>query len=1156
MLQSSDVGFTNLLGATFESFTTRGAGYFLIESDVPPVVGADIDLDDDGLADPNGVVADWNVLDSLSLHPFVGSQSYGQAYGQILMTESSSFDPNLRTVAPGTPIVIGNSYGYAARVGDSVGSDPDDWMFGAIKTDNGFQVHDNVAHLPNPFVFLERNLDHFGESNFVGGVRGRVEVFPALGATDGNGNLIPPQPLVGVTVFADTNGNGSRDLITHSVDPDDGIDRNNLFDVTGIEIPQPQTHAFPGVTLSTADRIFGDQPINFEVRSIPETNSIFFPNSNRIFAHLDIGFFLDTRKLRADFYEPVREVSIQAIGTGNSTSIVYGRIEAYNAEGDLLDFSLSGPLTGNNREKITVRSPNDDIAYTLAYSDTTTFPGSSPFGRLDELEYKQLEIGGVTDENGVYEIKNLFPDEYQVVIQQGATGLIGMSPTAVEVTRYENFVVNQSLRINSPPQVEPEFEFTIEENAPSGTMIGFIDAVDLDGQQVSFEILSGSESGILVDESTGAVSVGPEAVLDFEETSLYSLTIGISDSLGTAESTVTVELIDLNEAPIVETSVFFVAEDTPSGTTIGQVEAFDPDFQQNQVLSFEIVGGSSIFAIDPSNGLISLISAIDFEVEQEHELTIRVSDGDLVTEILQIIRVIDQNDRPDISSSDFLIPENSTGVVAQIEVTDPDLNQTHTFELIGGTGTQLFRVSRTGEIIVRDGVKIDYEQGSSYKLQVIAVDSGLPPLADTKELTLKIQDVNEPPALNQATARVAENSLGGTQVGAIFTVVDPEGGMNYSIALLNEADASKFVFNPMTNLLTVVEGADLDFETQRVNTLRFEITDIDEVDPPTQVTLLVELTDENDPPAVVTTSLTMSELARPDTIVGRVEVQDLEPDNGDPVTVRIVGGNAETLFTLDPISRILRVADGAQFDADGNPDPLFIEVEVTDQGGLSSVGRIDIILNDVNEPPVIVVAPPASTTIGSGDDFKYVIPPDAIVDPEGRAFAVSIFDENGQLPGWLKFNAATKTLSGLPTPLLVGSYPLTLRALEPGPLDLYSDVSFTLIVERGQTPLTNQRNRLDVDANGDIAPLDALRVLNYMQRHGVGVSVDEQFPFTGFVDTTGDGIVTSRDALLVINGIQASNNALGEFVSLDDDDDRDQANDQALTELLQEFLLF
>ena len=217
-----------------DSTLVAANGYFLIQTDVQPQLGDDIDGDNDGLIDEGGIFDNWNVLDSISLHPFVGSGD--QAYGQILLAEEEAGnDPASRTVGAGVPIVVGRGSGYAARIGDSVGSDPDDWTFGTVEQDQGeFRFSDFTSSLPIPFVFLDRAIDHVGESNFVGGVRGVVELLPGVGQTDSEGNPLPPQPAVGVTVLADTNGNGQRDLLDFVVDPDDGIDPDNLFDGGGV----------------------------------------------------------------------------------------------------------------------------------------------------------------------------------------------------------------------------------------------------------------------------------------------------------------------------------------------------------------------------------------------------------------------------------------------------------------------------------------------------------------------------------------------------------------------------------------------------------------------------------------------------------------------------------------------------------------------------------------------------------------------------------------------------------------------------------------------------------------------------------------------------------------------------------------------------------
>ncbi|TWU51081.1 Cadherin domain protein [Rubripirellula tenax] len=1175
VLRSTGDGFSGLPGDIFSTIDTffpriggifaASSGFFLVNSETVPVVGLDIDADDDGLADVDGLKSNWTILDSVSAHQFVGSGD--QAYGQILLANNSGYDPDVMITEEGTPVVLSNGSGYLARVGESVGSSPDDWIHGSavdLGSDTSgplLELYDFGPNLPESMFFLERSLDHFGEANFVGGVRGTILQNSPIDPANPDATILPPSAAVGYTVLADENGNGVQDTFDISADPN-VIVNQILLDVgfnPGFVLPTiPLTHAFPGLTISTA----GDdnEPINFEVQAVRERNS-FITSSNFVYSHVGIGFFNEGRKLRFEFDRPASEVSIVAIGPQNGTEATYGVLEAYNSKDELIGEITSSPLLGANRQTLTLDV--DDIAYAIAYGNET-IAGASPFARLDGFAYKQSEATAITDENGKYEIKRLHPGEYDIRIQSDPDNpLLAISSQRIVIDKYENFVVGTAVQPNTVPIVQDDYQFASDENAPIGTSLGVIVAEELDDQVLAFSIVGDNPFGLVLDPSTGELFVGPDTVLDFESGETISMSVGISDPFVTLFVPVTITLSDVNESPVVDPAVFIVAEGTASGTSLGQITASDPDTAQSQNISFAIVGGDQpeAFTIDPVSGLFTLVDAsvIDFELARELVVIVRISDDAdpaLTTDYEQVIRVLDQNDPPSVATTELLIDENPTmRLVGQLQASDPDTEQTHTFQLLGGTGAELFFVRPSGEVILREGATLDFEMGATYTLRVRTIDSGAPPLAAEGTVTVTINDVEELPVLSTTSASVSEAAVAGDLV-ATLTSSDPDGStFETTIALLDGFDSANFTFDPATGQLLIADGASLDFETDPVQTvtLRVATTGTDSFQ---DVTFRIELIDANDTPIITTERIVLSELAAPGTIVGRVEIRVLDPDVGDTATLEIVGGNAASLFVLDGATGILRVAEGATFDADVASDPLMLEVRVTDAAGLFSTKAINMVLNNVNEPPQFTIDAPASTTLQSGSFYEFVMPENAVFDPEGREFFVSVFDQSGQLPAWLRFDPVTRTLSGTATPGSVGTYNMTLRAFERGPLDLRSDLTFDLTVERGTEQLTNRRNRLDVDANDAVSPIDALRIINFIRRNGSGVSVNVPRLFSGFVDTSGDGFVTALDALLVVNGLTQISSSVGnEQISLPTDD-RDDVNDEALADYLIESSLF
>lgn len=207
------------------------------------------------------------------------------------------------------------------------------------------------------------------------------------------------------------------------------------------------------------------------------------------------------------------------------------------------------------------------------------------------------------------------------------------------------------LNANDPPVVQPK-AFTIFENSNAGAFIGTIVATDQDpGQTRTFAITGGNVNGAFsIDPSTGVLSVGNAAALDFETTPIFNLTVTATDNGSPARSgsaIVTVNLLNRNEPPVVPSQQFTVQTAAANGTVVGNVVANDPDAGQTK--TYSIVGGNgafnNIFAINAATGQLRVNNRLGILINgQQYNLQVRVVDnGNPALSTIGNVRVIVSN---------------------------------------------------------------------------------------------------------------------------------------------------------------------------------------------------------------------------------------------------------------------------------------------------------------------------------------------------------------------------------------------------------------------------------------------------------------------------------------------------------------------------------
>ena len=117
-----------------------------------------------------------------------------------------------------------------------------------------------------------------------------------------------------------------------------------------------------------------------------------------------------------------------------------------------------------------------------------------------------------------------------------------------EMTATKAFLLSVN-SINDLPQITSENHFAINENTAIGTKVHHVTAIDVDRQNLTYEIVSivPAES-FAISQNTGDIWISDN--LDHETINTYTMTVSVSDQFTTVNQTIIASIIDQNDAPI------------------------------------------------------------------------------------------------------------------------------------------------------------------------------------------------------------------------------------------------------------------------------------------------------------------------------------------------------------------------------------------------------------------------------------------------------------------------------------------------------------------------------------------------------------------------------------------------------------------------------
>ncbi len=259
----------------------------------------------------------------------------------------------------------------------------------------------------------------------------------------------------------------------------------------------------------------------------------------------------------------------------------------------------------------------------------------------------------------------------------------------------------------------------------------------------------------------------------------------------------------------------------------------------------------------------------------------------------------------------------------------------------------------------------------------------------------------------------------------------------------------------------------------------------------------------------------LNEDSQTGTVVG--QVPRLDPTAS--LEFEIIAGNDEGIFAIDAASGEISVAlaDGLDHEV---RDAETLTVKATDSNDPSVFDYATIVIHvdDVNEPPLLV-QPIDDQVVAVGENWELSIPVTTFQDEDaGDLLTYSAARQDGTpLPDWLEFDAVDRVFHGTPAEGDVGDLAVTVTAFDSGDPSLSADSTFTFSVIENLYPWQNPRNRYDVDAKDGVNPLDALIIINLLNKIGAGDLPGSEVVAPPYVDVSGNNHLEPLDALMVIN---------------------------------------
>ncbi|XP_053542773.1 protocadherin gamma-C5-like [Ictalurus punctatus] len=550
----------------------------------------------------------------------------------------------------------------------------------------------------------------------------------------------------------------------------------------------------------------------------------------------------------------------------------------------------------------------------------------------------------------------------------------------------------QDVNDNSPFFLNNQIVVNVEEARTPGARFRLETAKDPDIGSNSLQsyILSKNEYFVLSVKNKDGTKI-PELVLekalDREKQSTHNLVLTALDGGTPARSgttTIIVRVQDYNDnSPVFEKPSYKVKlpENTARETVILTVKAKDADEGVNSELiySFEPSTPTNIqnlFSVDPENGAITVKDDLDYELVSSFKFEVIASDkgASPLEGLCSVeIEILDVNDNvPEIILKSLPKPVKEDAapgtVVALIGAKDNDSGENGKVKLSIQPGLPFtLKPSISNYYALVTDSNLDQETFPKYTVEIMAEDSGTPPLRSKTQISVEVLDVNDNPPVFLQTSYViyAKENVNAGNVLCTVSASDPDQGENskisYSITesrIQGISVSSYFYINSDNGSIFSMHS--FDYEKMKVFQIQVQAKDHGSPSLSSNATVHVFIVDQNDnAPAIIYPSALMGSVshqrmprsAKAGHLVTKVTAVDADSGHNAWISYRLAEATDASLFTVTLHTGEVRTKRSVT-EQDDSSQRLLIEIKDNGEPLQSTTITVDILIEDGFHEPI------------------------------------------------------------------------------------------------------------------------------------------------------------------------------------------------------------